>query len=318
MISKKKNLLVIKHGALGDFILSLGPFKAIRNNHPKEHIALLTSSNFKEFAEESNLFDEVIIDDRPPFWNIKKILKLASLLRKKNFYRIYDLQTSQRSCFYYNFFRFSNKVEWSGNASGCSHPDNNVNRNKIHTIERHKIQLAEIGIKNIQLSDLSWVKNTNNFKIKKPYVLLSPGASPHRLKKKWPEKNYVEVAKKFVKKNITPVILGNSQDLEIADFICMNSTGCINLVNKTTIQDLCYLGTEALLSIGNDTGPMHIFSLSGCNSLVLFSNDSNPIRSAPRATSKKKIVKIIQKNDLRNLSFNEVLHCLRNDFGYEL
>ena len=54
MISKKKNLLVIKHGALGDFILSLGPFKAIRNNHPKEHIALLTSSNFKEFAEESN------------------------------------------------------------------------------------------------------------------------------------------------------------------------------------------------------------------------------------------------------------------------
>ena len=33
---------------------------------------------------------------------------------------------------------------------------------------------------------------------------------------------------------------------------------------------------------------------------------------------KKKIVKIIQKNDLRNLSFNEVLHCLRNDFGYEL
>ena len=79
--------------------------------------------------EESNLFDEVIIDDRPPFWNIKKILKLASLLRKKNFYRIYDLQTSQRSCFYYNFFRFSHKVEWSGNASGCSHPDNNVNRN---------------------------------------------------------------------------------------------------------------------------------------------------------------------------------------------
>ena len=54
MISKKKNLLVIKHGALGDFILSLGPFKAIRNNHPKEHIALLTSSNFKEFAPICN------------------------------------------------------------------------------------------------------------------------------------------------------------------------------------------------------------------------------------------------------------------------
>ena len=318
MISKKKNILVIKHGALGDFILSLGPFKAIRNHHLNDNIVLLTTSPYKGFAEESKYFNEVIIDDRFSFLNLKAIIRLYKLLKKKNFFRVYDLQTSQRSSFYYNFFRIKKDMEWSGTAYGCSHPDNNSDRNKIHTIERHKIQLDKIGIKNIKLSDLSWVKSTNNFKIKKPYVLLSPGASPHRLKKKWPEKNYVEVAKKFVKKNITPVILGNSQDLEIADFICMNSTGCINLVNKTTIQDLCYLGREALLSIGNDTGPMHIFSLSGCNSLVLFSNDSNPIRSAPRATSKKKIVKIIQKNDLRNLSFNEVLHCLRNDFGYEL
>ena len=33
MASKKENILIIKHGALGDFILSFGPFKAIRNHH---------------------------------------------------------------------------------------------------------------------------------------------------------------------------------------------------------------------------------------------------------------------------------------------
>ena len=33
---------------------------------------------------------------------------------------------------------------------------------------------------------------------------------------------------------------------------------------------------------------------------------------------KKKLVKIIQKNDLRNLTVDEVLDCLRNDFRYEL
>ena len=66
---------------------------------------MLTNSIFKDFAEESNYFDEIIIDDRASIWNTKKIFKLANLLRKKNFYRIYDLQTSQRSSFYYNFFR---------------------------------------------------------------------------------------------------------------------------------------------------------------------------------------------------------------------
>ena len=316
MISKK-NVLVIKHGALGDFILSFGPFKAIRNYHSNDHLTLLTNSNFKDFAEESNYFNEVIVDDRPSFWNITKMLKLGNFLRNKNFFRVYDLQTSQRSSFYYNFFRLKNSVEWSGTAFGCTHPDKNPDRNKIHTIERHKLQLAEIGIKNVKLSDLSWVKGTNNFRIKKPYLLLSPGASRHRPKKRWSEMNYVKIAKKFIQKQITPVILGNFHDLEIANFISMNANGCVNLVNKTTIQDLCFLARDAQLAIGNDTGPMHVFSMSGCHSLVLFSGDSNPIKSAPRSISKKKLVIILEKNDLRNLTVNEVLDCLRNNFRYD-
>jgi ADP-heptose:LPS heptosyltransferase len=318
MASKKKSILIIKHGALGDFILSFGPFKAIRNYHLNDQLFLLTTNTFKEFAEESHYFDGVIVDDRVNFWNIKKIFKLAGYLRKKNFYRIYDLQTSQRSSFYYNFFRMRNYVEWSGIASGCTHPDKNPDRNKIHTIERHRIQLAEIGIKNIKLSDLSWVKSTNNFRIKKPYVLFSPGASSHRPKKRWPEKNYVELARKFIHKKITPILLGDFEDIEIANFISLNTNGCINLVNKTTIQDLCSLARDAQLAIGNDTGPMHAFSMSSCHSLVLFSDDSNPNRCAPRSINKKKLVKIIQKKDLRDLTVDEVLDCLRNDFRYEL
>ena len=63
---------------------------------------------------------------------------------------------------------------------------------------------------------------------------------------------------------------------------------------------------------------MHAFSMSGCHSLVLFSNNSNPNRCAPRSINKKKIVKILQKNDLRDLTVDDVLDCLRNDFRYEL
>ena len=318
MASKKENILIIKHGALGDFILSFGPFKAIRNHHLNDRIFLLTTNKFKEFAEESNCFDEIIIDDRPNFWNIKTLFKLANFLRKKNFYRVYDLQTSQRSSFYYNFFRMSNHPEWSGTATGCTHPDKNQDRNKIHTIERHKIQLAEIGVKNIKLSDLSWVKSNNNFRIKEPYVLFSPGSSSHRPKKKWPEQNYVELSRKFIKKKITPILLGNFEDIKIGNFISLNTNGCINLVNKTTIQDLCSLARRAEIAIGNDTGPMHAFSMSGCHSLVLFSDDSNPNRCAPRSINKKKIVKILQKKDLRDLTVDNVLDCLRNDFRYEL
>ena len=40
MIGKvdRENILVIKHGALGDFVLSTGPFKAIREFHSNDSI----------------------------------------------------------------------------------------------------------------------------------------------------------------------------------------------------------------------------------------------------------------------------------------
>ena len=97
-----------------------------------------------------------------------------------------------------------------------------------------------------------YVKSNKIFRIKKPYVLLSPGTSSHRPKKRWPETKYVELARKFIQKKITPVLLGNFEDIKVADFIAMNTNGCINLVDKTSIQDLCVLAREAQIAIGND------------------------------------------------------------------
>ena len=98
----------------------------------------------------------------------------------------------------------------------------------------------------------------------------------------------------------------------------MNATGSVDLINQTTIQDLCCLAKESNLAIGNDTGPMHAFAMSGCDTLVLFSNDSNPFRCAPRTINKRKLVKIVEESDLRKLSIEKVLNSLLNDFGYHL
>ena len=62
MIKQKGPLLVIKLGALGDFVLATGPFAAIRAAHPNEVLVLLTTAPFAEFARASGYFDEVWID----------------------------------------------------------------------------------------------------------------------------------------------------------------------------------------------------------------------------------------------------------------
>ncbi|MEC7538546.1 MAG: ADP-heptose--LPS heptosyltransferase, partial [Pseudomonadota bacterium] len=43
---KERPVLVIKLGALGDFVQALGPFSAIRAHHADQRIALLTTPPF--------------------------------------------------------------------------------------------------------------------------------------------------------------------------------------------------------------------------------------------------------------------------------
>ena len=50
-------ILVIKLGALGDFIQATGPFKAIRQHHRGAHITLLTTPPFVSLASDSSWFD---------------------------------------------------------------------------------------------------------------------------------------------------------------------------------------------------------------------------------------------------------------------
>ncbi|MBT3396405.1 MAG: ADP-heptose--LPS heptosyltransferase, partial [Alphaproteobacteria bacterium] len=76
-----RRILVIRHGALGDFVLSTGPFRAIRSHHLADHITLLTTSPFKELAETSGLFNDVWIDSRPSAFAPWKWFALRRQLR---------------------------------------------------------------------------------------------------------------------------------------------------------------------------------------------------------------------------------------------
>ena len=49
-LSDNQNILIIKLGALGDFIQALGPMKSIRDHHPGTHITLLTTHHYEELA----------------------------------------------------------------------------------------------------------------------------------------------------------------------------------------------------------------------------------------------------------------------------
>ena len=106
-------ILVIKLGALGDFIQALAPFAAIRKHHAGQKITLLTTPPFGKFAKASGYFDDIATDGRPGTMDMTGWFRLRRFFRTGGFGRVYDLQTSSRSSFYYRLFLPGSYPQWS-------------------------------------------------------------------------------------------------------------------------------------------------------------------------------------------------------------
>lgn len=300
-------ILVLKLGALGNVILSLGPFAAIRRHHAGDHISLLTTRPWAGWLASSPYFDAVLIDERPQWWNLAAVWRLRRTLIAGRFDRVYDLQTSSRSSHYLRLFPRFRRPEWSGIAPGCSHPDRNPQRNHIHDIDRQFAQLHAAGVTETCPADLSWTgADLTPFALPAAIALLVPGSSAHRPMKRWPARHYATLAAALLARGLTPVIVGSGIEAPLAQEICAAVPQAMDLTGRTGLPELASLGRAARLAVGNDTGPMHLLAVAGCPCVVLFSNDSDPARCAPRGRA----VTVLRRPDLADLDPATVLAAL--------
>ncbi len=297
-----KNILIIKLGALGDFIQALGPMKAIRAHHKDAHITLLTTAPYQALAEECGYFDSIWIDEKPKWYRPNAVLKLRRLLNAGYFTRVYDLQNNDRTAFYLRLF--SPRPEWVGAAPGASHRNASPLRTAGHAFDGHVMTLGMAGIDNVGIDDLSWIKaEPEKYALKKPYVMLITGCAPNRPEKRWPGSHYARLATLLGGLGYTPVLIGAKAEERINSAIAKNVPAAIDLTGQTKLADIVGLAREAAFAIGNDTGPMHMIAPTGCPSLVLFSSHSDPVRHAPKGPN----VKIIQSAPLDALKAESVL-----------
>jgi len=297
-----EKILVIKLGALGDFIQAAGPMQAIRKSHPNAEITLLTTAPFLEFAQACNYFNHIWLDKKPRWFQIARWQKLKRKLNEANFTRVYDLQNSDRTALYFKLF--SPKPEWVGAVKGASHRNNSPERIKGHAFDGHVQTLSLAGINNINVDPLLWLSDDiSHFALKKPFVLLVPGASPGRSEKCWPAENFAALAKNLAAQNYQPVILGSKNEKQISEIISRECPSALDLTGKTSLAQIASLARNSAACIGNDTGPVHLIAATGCPVLALFSGTSNISKHGPKGEN----VQILQENNLESLKPETVL-----------
>ncbi len=293
-------ILVIKLGALGNVVLAMNAFAAIRAFHATARISLLTTAPYADWLRQAPWFDEVLVDTRPAWWDIAGLHRLRQILRQPGFTRVYDLQTSGRSSHYFRLLPRGAKPEWSGIVPKGSHPDRDPNRAYMHDLDRHASQLRQAGVATVPSADLSWCRgDIGRFDLPRDFVVLVPGSASHRPEKRWPAARYQELALALRALGLTPVIVGSAAEAPIAGEI----PAALNLIGQTSFGDLADLARAARFSIGNDTGPTHLLAAAGSPVVVLFSHASDPSLCAPRGPE----VRVLRRPDLASLPLEAVL-----------
>lgn len=306
-MSEKQKILVIKLGALGDFVQALGPMAAIRRHHPNADITLLTTEPYLSFARSCGYFNHIWTDERPKWHQLYKWVALKQELNNGQFDRVYDLQNNDRTGLYFKLLK-KPRPEWIGIAAGASHRNNSLERSAGHAFDGHVQTLSLAGINDIAIDDMAWIEgDIQNFDLQKPYVLLVPGCDPGRPEKRWPAAYYGILARTLYGWGYHPVVIGTISEADAADQICRTFPEATNLTGKTSLFDIVLLGRHAAAAIGNDTGPMHLIAPTGCPSYVLFSRHSNPVKHAPKGVH----VKTVQRDELKNLNPDDVIELLK-------
>lgn len=306
MLHAQEHILIIKHGALGDIILSSGHIKAIRDAHPNATITCLTGKPYAALLDACPWIDEVWIDSKPSIKQVKEVFALMGKLRSRRFSFVYDLQTSMRSSLYWWFFTLP-KPKFSGIARLASHPQRGYARHKMHALEQINDQLKIAEIHTDGAPDISWMSaDITHFKLPERYMLIVAGGSAHRPEKRWPAYHYEALAKAMLERDITPILIGTTSEASVMDSIESNAAGSINLCGKTSLFELASLARGARFAVGNDTGPLHLIAATGCKTTVIFSPASSPEKSAPIGA----YISVLQADDLAQLSVARVLETL--------
>lgn len=300
-----RRVLVIKLGALGDFVQATGPMRRIRESHPDARITLLTTPPYADLARALGVFDAVDEGGRPK--GLPAHLALARRLRAGRHDRVYDLQTSTRSSAYRRLF-WPRPPQWSGIAPGASHPHADPGRDVQHTLERQAGQLQDAGVwphaptapGSAPAPDLSDLASDGDvaarFRLTAPYALLVPGASPLHPGKRWPADGFAALARTLAADGLAVAVVGGPAEADLGRDLAARA-GALDLTGRTSFTDLLALGRGAALVVANDTGPAHLLAASGAPVLVLFSGGSDPDLCAPRGSR----VRVLRRERLADL-----------------
>lgn len=283
----KKITVFLRLDAIGDFVLWLPAFNEYIARHPDEYIVLICSEQDAYMAKKYARVDRIILCNKKEIfsisdslWNfLKKNLQLSRVHCNKLIIPIYS-RTVELSIAAY-LIKADKKIAIDGDATGMPE-DINSKHNKIYSdfIKTTPYTISEIKRNAEFMSKIcsgKIVPHLADLKSKKkyfhdalPYFVIIPGGSIEW--KCWDVNRYVAVAVKLQQQyNLKCVICGNEKEKRLGiPFEKQKQLEVINLIGKTSIEELIEIIEHAEFLVGNDSAGIHIAAATSTLAFCIF------------------------------------------------
>lgn len=272
-----KKIIVLKIWALGDSVVSLPLFDALRKNFPDAKIDVLAHKRNKIIFEGQKNIDNVVE------FGLFNILKL---------FRKYDLCIDTEPALsvsaVISFFASKYRLGFSHGIRSKLYDEKILFSKKHHMVQNYLDFARKIGIKynTDKLVPLATSKNDRKAAAdylrkhsiaKNDFVAgISPGVAESVKYRMWPADNFAELADELIKKHKAKIIFIDSKsNLKLIKKIqSMMSERSISAVEEfgsmKDIKKSAELMKSCGIVISNDSGPMHIAAAMGTKTIGLF------------------------------------------------
>lgn len=312
-----KKILIIKLGAIGDVMMAVPSFQALKEKYPDSRVTLLTGSWSRPIVDRNPFIDEIIEIDEKIFWKkrIFELIKLFARLRGKNFDAVYVMHWSNLFNLFVYLMGIQERAGFNRGGHGrflTTKADYAEETRRKHVVQMYldlvspgmdmKRYPMKIYIEAAELERLVSVPGVNRvFTGNKCIVGIVPGGgvNPHRkvIAKRWPAGNYLQLIDRIMEnKECFVALFGSETDRDVMEYLTeriRKRERLINCMDKFDLRTTAALLGRCRVVISNDTGLLHVAAGTGAATLGIF-GPTMPYDKAPQGDRHTSIYKSLE------------------------
>ena len=264
----RKDILILKIGALGDVVMATGLISQIQRHHAHSSHTLLTSPAYAElFSSWPGL--------RIKTFQRKSLLSTLAVslwVRQQRFLRVYDLQSNDRTAVICTLSGIPERVGNHPRQPYNIHPGSRYT-GQCHIHNRMQEVLFAAGIPVGAVEPCLTPVQTDREEVsdwltllelqEKRLVIMHAGGSARHPEKRWPY--FSELAVNLEQRGYLTIWIGDRDDRELNAYLA-GVTG-VDASAAFSITQLVALTQHAEFALANDSAPMHILA---CGSIPVY------------------------------------------------